>query len=446
MGLEPEGTGSADRWKYAVTTPETPFQIIISNGFSRYNLADAAAALAGRGRLALFLTGAYPAGWPWSLIRLLRLPRRDRLAARGVDIPVSRVSPLWLAEMVQAAGMALRRRGAALRSVGNWLDVAGYRLYGWLATGIIGRVPLPVPTLYHYRAGFGQGSVLRARSRGMAILCEHTIAHPRLVDYLVAHRGVFPPAGARPAPNRFWRNILDDLERADHVVVNSDFVRRTFLHQGWPEDRVHVVHIGVDQPFIDMLPPRPPAPDGPVRLLFAGGLEPRKGAAFLIEALSHLDDLSWRLDIVGGINPDIVRRFATFLADPRVRIHGLLPRSGVAARMAAADIFIFPSLAEGSARVVFEALAAGCFVVTTPNSGSIVEEGRHGLLVPPGDAVALREALRRAITMDGDARAAIGAASAALIRRDYNQRLYGERLAALYERLRPPMRPAVPPC
>lgn len=417
--------------------PAERFQVVISNGFSRYNLADAAAALSDRGLLAHFLTGAYPTGALWWLARRLSRGWRGklaRLAARGVDIPPSHVTAFWGAEAIQAAGMALRRLGPGYHAPGNWLDVAGYRLYGWQAARVVERTGMAVPMIYHYRSGFGQGSVARARSRGMVILCEHTIAHPRLVDHLVNHQGRLPPPSVRPDPTRFWRNVLDDLERAEHVVVNSDFVRQTFLHQGWPADQVHVVPIGVDQPFIDMLPPRRPTPDGSLRLLFAGGLESRKGAETLIEALSDLNDISWRLDLVGGINPGIARRFGPFLADARVRVHGLLPRSGVAAHMAAADIFVFPSLAEGSARVVFEALAAGCFIVTTPNSGSIVEDGRHGLLVPPGDAGALQAALRRALAL-GDGLAATGAANAALIRSDYNQRCYGDRLAVLYRKL-----------
>ena len=102
--------------------------------------------------------------------------------------------------------------------------------------------------------------------------------------------------------------------------------------------------------------------------------------------------------------------------------------------MAAADVFVFPTLAEGSARVVFEAMAAGCFVVTTANAGSIVEDGVHGRLVAPGDPMALAAALR-ATAGDRETVARIGRANAALVARDYRQAEYGTRLFELYERL-----------
>lgn len=102
--------------------------------------------------------------------------------------------------------------------------------------------------------------------------------------------------------------------------------------------------------------------------------------------------------------------------------------------MATADVFIFPSLAEGSARIVFEALACGCYVITTPNSGSIVKDGIHGALVPPGDVDTLEATIRYAITHP-DKVAQIGKRNAELIRSRYRQKDYGDVLFQLYERL-----------
>ena len=51
-----------------------------------------------------------------------------------------------------------------------------------------------------------------------------------------------------------------------------------------------------------------------------------------------------------------------------------------------ADIFLFPSLVEGSAKVIFEAMASGCAVIT-PNSGSIVEHNKGGFVVKAGNLI-----------------------------------------------------------
>ena len=120
--------------------------------------------------------------------------------------------------------------------------------------------------------------------------------------------------------------------------------------------------------------------------------------------------------------------------DPRVIYKGPLSRKELAQCMSEAEVFVFPSLAEGSARVIFEALAAGCYIITTPNSGSIVEHGVHGALVPPGDADALAEAIRQAL-LQREKAIKIGRHNAVMVRTHYRQEQYGNELNKLYERL-----------
>jgi len=113
---------------------------------------------------------------------------------------------------------------------------------------------------------------------------------------------------------------------------------------------------------------------------------------------------------------------------------GRVDRRELAARLSAADVFLFPSLAEGSARVVFEALAAGCYVVTTPNSGSIVEDGVHGALVKPDDPMTTALALRYAAAHRDQIRQ-IGIDNAEIVRARYRQADFGDALMAIYDRL-----------
>ena len=154
----------------------------------------------------------------------------------------------------------------------------------------------------------------------------------------------------------------------------------------------------------------------------------------LADAMLPLDDVDWRLDLCGPVAADAAGVFARLRRDPRVRYLGQLLAPELAARMTAADVLVLPALAEGSARVVFEGLAAGCYVVTTPNAGSIVADGVHGRLVAPGRPEAIARALRDAAG-DRPRVARIGARNAALVRRCYRQSHYGERLFALYRRL-----------
>src|SRR5262249_3767339 len=74
---------------------------------------------------------------------------------------------------------------------------------------------------------------------------------------------------------------------------------------------------------------------------------------------------------------------------------GRVSHAEVPARMAAADVFVFPSLFEGSAVVTYEALACGLPSIVTPNAGAVVRDGVEGFVVPPRDVAALADRMER---------------------------------------------------
>lgn len=414
-------------------------RVVISNGFNRFQLAVAAAEAHKRGMLGLFLTGAYPTPMARIFISaagLVRQHRFARLLDRGEEIPDHLVHSFFFAEGIHHANKFLPNV-AAFRKLRAALDVLSLRVYGWFAFRLIKhKANIKV---YHYRAGFGGSSVAYAKSIGITALCEHSIAHPSVLEYLVQNEGLLPLKGVVAEMSDFWHYVLRDIEQADAVLVNSEFVKETFLHQGWKPEDVHAIYRGVDDRFLDTIPPRRPEalpdPAEPLRLLFAGSLEQRKGAEELLGALTILEQaFPWSLEIAGSIDPAVALRFHYVLNDPRVRHLGTLSRTSLAARMAAAEIFVFCSRAEGSARVIFEALAAGCYVITTPNSGSIVEDGVHGAVVPPGDSGAVVAALRGAFSDRNHVRE-VGNRNAELIRDRYRQEHYGDALEKLYGQL-----------
>ncbi len=415
----------AEGWVSALAPPK----VVISNGFNRFHLAVAAAEAARSDRLALMLTGGYPTRRVVGLVDALGLagqPRLARLIDRGEEIPEHLIQPLWNSELLsQFASVARSARWGRLAEL---FDDAALRAFGRGAARRLRRAPLDA-RIYHYRSGFGLSSVGRAKRAGLVALCDHSIVHPLSFGDFVPTR-----SGSLSRP---WKTVLRDLDHADHVLVNSEFVKATFLDHGWEPERVHVAYWGVDDGFLNNVPERRPTADGQgvLRLLFAGSFEARKGVDALVAALSRLPDAPWQLEIAGPIVPESRKTHRRFLEDRRVSLLGTLPRSRLVKVMSESDVFVFPSLAEGSARVVFEALACGLFVITTPNAGSIVENGVHGALVPPRSPDALLEALRRVAATDRSTLHAIGRRNALLVKARYRQSDYGRELLGLYARL-----------
>lgn len=425
-------TTAADRRSEAAARSMEPRRdVVLSNGFSRFQLIVAASELERRGRLTALITASYPTAAVRDTVDWLRLGRVEqvaRLIDRRDDILDERVRSLWGAELTSRLLGPFRDADRYARSR---IGVAAMRAYGRSAARIVRDLPQSA-RLYHYRSGFGHRSVEEARRRGLALLCDHSIAHPALVDHLVESGGAFPASGEPAVSDRLWSSVLGDIERADFVLVNSDFVKQTFIFCGWDPAKVHVLYWGIDDWFLNVLPPRRFELHRPLRLLFAGSFNQRKGAGELVSALTSIADKEWQLDIAGPVSADLVKRHASFLTRRNVRIHGVIRRSELAQLMSLSDVFVFPSRAEGSARVVFEALASGCFVLTTPNAGSIVKDGVHGRIVPPADPSALAAVL--AALLDDPAEIPeVGKRNRSLICSSHRQQQYGDGLERVYD-------------
>ena len=219
---------------------------------------------------------------------------------------------------------------------------------------------------------------------------------------------------------------------ADMIVCGSEFVRQQIGEEGGPVEKCVVAPYGVDWPDFaaGAGPGRAP---GPLQALFVGDVSLRKGIRHLLEAMRRLERADVRCRIVGGwsVNADVLRRHT-----PRnVELVGHVPRSEISREYARADVFCLPSLCEGSATVVYEALAAGLPVVTTPNAGAIVRDGVEGFIVPIRDAEALADKIA---SLEADHELLRRMSGAALERSRYGSlRAYGERLLALLRSLRP---------
>ncbi len=197
-------------------------------------------------------------------------------------------------------------------------------------------------------------------------------------------------------------------------------------------ENVAVVPHGIALPPAAELPPAPPpAPPRPVRILFVGRFEHRKGIDILLSSipavLAAAPDARFTLV---GLDPDNhwadrFRREHPLLAD-HVCFPGRLPVESLRAAYRDCDVFVAPSRYESFGLIYAEAMAWAKPVVGCRAGGipAVVTDGATGLLVPPGEAPALTEALAR-LVRDHALRAHLGAAA----RADVEARFSREALA-----------------
>lgn len=177
---------------------------------------------------------------------------------------------------------------------------------------------------------------------------------------------------------------IRDITFADIILVPSEHIANRLVKSGVSLHKIRVVPYAADS--ARFRPAARRAETESCTFLFAGGITQRKGVKYLLEAWERIRRPHWELQLLGPL-PRNIQPLASSL--PHVQLLGRVSHEDVPSRMAAADVFVFPSLFEGSAVVTYEALASGLPSVVTPASGSVVRQGIEGFLVPPGDVDAL---------------------------------------------------------
>ncbi len=238
-------------------------------------------------------------------------------------------------------------------------------------------------------------------------------------------------------------HLRQKVERATFVFCISDFCRSQLCslvpQQHWR--KFHVLRLGVDpavlSPEIQLLRTNG---GGMLKAVCIGRLVPAKGHRTLLEALLMLRDRAVAMHLVligGGPEMQHLQDFVQThqLADC-VTFTDALSHEEALAHLRQADLFVLASFAEGIPVALMEAMALGIPCISTFVAGipELIRDGVDGLLVPPGNAQALAEALLM-ILEESSRRVAIGEAARRKVVKHYNLRCNQEQLARTFEQL-----------
>ena len=202
------------------------------------------------------------------------------------------------------------------------------------------------------------------------------------------------------------------LALAARVIVTSPHTGALLAQEfSVPAEKITVAPPGVEPA------PRARGSSGSPALLAVGALIPRKAFDLLVEALSQLADLDWRLRIVGSASasPPTAAALRALIAakglEARIELTGEVEPSRLSRAFDEADLFVSASLYEGYGMALAQALARGLPIVTT-TGGAAAEtvSDAAALKVSPGNVDALAAALRQAIG-DAHLRATLAEAS-----------------------------------
>jgi glycosyltransferase involved in cell wall biosynthesis len=230
----------------------------------------------------------------------------------------------------------------------------------------------------------------------------------------------------------------------DCVIASAASVKAFYIEQiGADPSRVEVVYNAVDFDMLkttaarDEIRSRIGVPASAMVATIIARVTEQKGHSVLFDALTSTPELqSLHLVVVGDgpLRRSLEARVGRDGLAPRV--HFLGARRDLGDLLAASDIFVLPSLWEGLPLSLVLAMGAALPVVSTTVAGipELVRDGETGLLVPPGDSVALGRALAR-LTESAADRARFGAAARAFVLPRFGVDYYVSSITRLYDRL-----------
>ncbi|MEX0990869.1 MAG: glycosyltransferase family 4 protein [Actinomycetota bacterium] len=392
-------------------------RVLVSNS-ERHNAYEAALALYEADALAKLVTGTYyKRGTPRtkSLEKLLSVAGGSgdlaRFRRRRLDgLPDDLVTSIGWPDLVERAWSAMRplHRLLPAETATYWKNDMFDRRASHRIRGV---------DAVHAFEQCAEFQLRRAKRIGAVRVLDEPIIFRGLVDRLEAEeRDRLGVPSSRPAPG--YRTHIDrkfrELELAEYLFTGLEFVRRSYIDSGFPEDRIFLAPYGVD---VSTYAPREVAPAGDTfNILYVGQISWWKGLPFLLDVYEQLDIPNAKLTVVGMLHPEwrtyFERRMAKMTRPLNYREK--IPHAQMRDELAAADVLVFPSLVGGVGLVTYEAMAAGVPVITS-DGDVVIRDGEDGLVAPYGDVAAWSAALSR-LAGDRDLRSSLGRAGAERVR------------------------------
>lgn len=357
------------------------------------------------------------------------LPHDKQQRMQGKRLPALDLSLVQTIPFPYLTTQALRRMGLINIERANawfsvWYDQASQRY-------------VKQADIFHYVNSMGLMTSQMVKGHGGTIICDVRAAHidTEISTLQTEYKLLGLPYQSPRAHLR--ERLIAEYCTADFIIAPSSYAAETFVQQGIANEKIFVVPYGVDPSKLRVRHQKQPKQTFPFRVIFVGQIIPRKGLHYLIEAFIKLNLPRSELLIFGRGAPiyqNLLQNMASSGNDS-IKFFGHVPQATLWRHYREADVFVLPSLSEGSALVIYEAMAAGLPVIVSENTGAkeLVREGQDGFVVPIRDVRSLQEKLQWLYEHPFE-RTMMGQQATARAQQ-FTWEGYGERLIRVYQRV-----------
>jgi glycosyltransferase involved in cell wall biosynthesis len=238
----------------------------------------------------------------------------------------------------------------------------------------------------------GLKSGAKMQSIGGKYICDRGSSHISYQNEILADEYSHWGLQFKGIDQRIIDKEKKEYAQANYITVPSEFVKLSFIEKGVDPKKIIKIPYGAR---LDRFYKQGEAPKDKFRVLWVGGINIRKGFLYALEAFQKIKHPQKKFVVIGAIEPQIKNILAQYNLN-QVEFKGQIPNIQLLHYYSTSHAFILPSLEEGLAMVQGEALACGCPVIASSNTGAadLFTDEQEGFIVPIRSVDALTEKLQ----------------------------------------------------
>ena len=262
----------------------------------------------------------------------------------------------------------------------NWLN----REWAWWAHETLDRyaaIRLNEPSILIALSGTGLHAGHKIQKLGGFHICDRGSSHIQLQEELLTEEYKRYGSSWRGIDPRTIAKEQKEYHSADIISVPSQFCYDSFVDKGVSTKKLLKIPYGAR--IERFSPDKSVQTTDEFRILFVGSAGPRKGFIDLLEAFKIFSHPRKKLSLIGSLDPEAKELLSRF-DQSKIEILGRVPNNQLCRHYSQATVFVLPSIEEGLAMVIGEAMACGCTVIATNNTGAseMITSGIDGFIVP----------------------------------------------------------------
>lgn len=256
---------------------------------------------------------------------------------------------------------------------------------------------------------------------------SHVLTQMRILTEEYESQGLTP----KLSHPKIIERELQEYEECDYITVPSTFVKESFLTQGVSDQKLIHVPYGINLNEFTPIPKE----DNIFRIIYCGALSLQKGVHYLLEAFTQLKLPHAELWLIGNLT-DEIQPYMQKYDNEKVLHLGPFKQKELYRYYSQGSIFCLPSIQDGFGLVLLQAMACGLPIIATVNTGApdVVEEGKHGFIIPIRDVEALKNKILY-FYENQDLLKEMGKSANKHVRSSYGWEAYGEKIISAYHRI-----------